>query len=540
MQSADGVLAYEMTVAPTAITVGGENVTTLLYNGLFAPPTLSLDPGETLKLHLVNKRDDDSTNVHYHGTNVSPKVPSDNVFIEIRPGESYDYTVDFPQNHPEGLFWYHPHWHGTTEYQIGSGLSGLISVGDVLSPWPELKGITTRYLILRDIQIVDGKVPNPPDPGNPTMRLVNGLKNPTMPIRPGEVQLWRVGNIGADVFYDLEIEGHKIYELARDGIRHNQPVVYDNLMLPTSSRSEFLIVGGPAGEYTFRTRKIDMGPAGDPHPRTTLATLVSSGAPQTRIKLPTVFPQLADLRDVEICCQRTYDYSETPDGEQFCINNVGTDMGVINTRVRIGCVEEWTINNCTAENHTFHHHQLQFQVVKMNGEDVPFTGWQDNVIIPFRAATEEFPDRCKVDEDGNAQGCTCPTADDPYGSVVVRIPYTNDVIEGRAVYHCHIGEHEDNGMMQIIEMSRSAGRCEAGTPSTLDRHQMSSTERTTCAPREDDHHDHAALPGGRTSDAPGGLWARFIALVGGGASAAPAAPEFSLSSMCYNTPTSVE
>ncbi|MEM7320522.1 MAG: multicopper oxidase family protein, partial [Pseudomonadota bacterium] len=488
LKSENGVLSAEFTVAPSTIEIGGKKVTTLLYNGLFAPPTLHVEPGDQLRLRVNNSREDGSTNVHYHGTNVSPKEPADSVFIEIAPGQVFDYTVDFPEEHPQGLFWYHPHRHGTTEYQIGSGLSGLISVDGVLEPWPELAGITTRHMILRDIQIVDGKVPNPPDPGNPTRRTLNGLINPTIPIRPGEIQLWRVGNIGADIFYDLEIEGHKIHEIARDGVRKNQPVVHETLLLPTSGRTEFLVVGGDPGEYVFRTRKINMGPAGDPHPETTLATLVVSGAPVNGPQLPQVFPALSDLRNAESCCSRTYDFSETADGNTFCINNVGTDMAVINTTVRIGCVEEWTINNCSAENHNFHHHQLQFQVIEKNGKEVPFTGLQDTVTLDYRAATDEFPDRCKCDADGNCTGCTCPTAEDPHGSVVIRIPYLNPVIEGKAVYHCHIGEHEDNGMMQIIEMSRTAGRCEPGNPSNTDRHTLSSTERARCDPGA--HHDH--------------------------------------------------
>jgi suppressor of ftsI len=494
--SENGILETELTVAPHTIEVAGKKVTTNLYNGLFAPPTLRVKPGDTLRLKLTNKKGEgENTNVHYHGTNVSPLPPADSVFIEIKPGEDYQYVVDFPKDHPQGLFWYHPHWHGTTEYQIGSGLSGLISVDGVLDPWPELKDITQRFMILRDIQIKHGKVPNPPDPGDPTNRLVNGLRNPTIPIHPGEVQLWRVGNIGADIYYDLEIEGHKIYEIARDGVRNRVPVVYDHLLLPTSARSEFLIVGGKPGEYIFRTREIDMGPAGDPHPRTTLATLVVSGPEQTEIKLPEIFPELQDLRTARPCCKRTFDFSETGDGEQFCINNVQTDMSVVNTTVRVGCVEEWTINNCTAENHVFHHHQLQFQVIKENGKDVPFTGWQDTVNLPFRAADTDHPNRCKCDEDGDkCTGCTCPTAEDPYGSVVVLVPFLDPVIEGKAVYHCHIAEHEDNGMMQVISMSPDAGRCETGNPSNIDRLKMSPEDRAVCGPSKHKHDDddHAA------------------------------------------------
>ncbi|MEM1007032.1 MAG: multicopper oxidase family protein, partial [Pseudomonadota bacterium] len=492
LKSENGVLSAELTVEMTKIEVGGKEVTTLLYNGLFAPPTLHLNPGDQLKLKLTNNRKDAPTNLHYHGTNVSPKAPADSVFITVNPGDSYDYTVDFPSDHPKGLFWYHPHYHGQTEYQIGSGLSGLISVDGVLDAFPDLAGIKERYMILRDIQIDNGTVPNPPDPGNPTMRLINGLLEPTIPIRPGEIQLWRVGNIGADIFYDLEIDGHKIYQIARDGVNSTQPTAVDHLLLPTSSRTEFLIVGGEPGEYTFRTREINMGPAGDPHPETTLGTLVVSGEPVTGMELPNVFPGLPDLREDEIACARTFDFSETSDGNTFCINNVGTDMSVVNTTVRIGGVEEWTLNNCAAENHSFHHHQLQFQVIEKNGEPVPFTGWQDTVTLDYRAATDEFPNRCKCSADGSeCTDCTCPTAEDPYGSVKVRISYKNPVIEGKAVYHCHIGEHEDNGMMQIIEMSTTADRCAPGNPSALDRESMSSKDRAKCvAGPEHDHSDN--------------------------------------------------
>ncbi len=75
------------------------------------------------------------------------------------------------------------------------------------------------------------------------------------------------------------------------------------------------------------------------------------------------------------------------------------------------------------------------------------------------------------------------------------MPYLDPVIAGKAVYHCHIGEHEDNGMMQIISISADAGSCEAGTPSSIDREKIPSTERATCKPPkgEKDHDDHAAL-----------------------------------------------
>lgn len=479
ISSKDGVLKAELTAQSKQIEVGGVRVTTNLYNDLLVPPTLSLRPGETISLRL-NNQIDQNTNLHYHGLNVSPLVPGDNVFITVQPGQTFDYEIHVPESHPEGLFYYHPHFHGLTEDQIGSGMSGALIIEGLLDPFPQLSGITQRVMMLKDIQIVNGEVPNPPDSSQPTQRTLNGQINPTVKIQPGEIQLWRVGNIGADIFYDLQLEGHTLYEIARDGNLHNQMVPMDHILLPTSARTEFLVVGGPAGDYAFKTNAISMGPQGDSYPEVTLATLESKGDPAPEIALPNNFPQVPDLRDAPLCCNRTYDFSETGDGDQFCINNEQTMMGKTNTTVQFGCVEEWTVNNCSGEYHVFHIHQLDFQVVEKNGQPVDFTGRQDTVTLDYRVQDAAHPNRCQCDDSGNCTNCTCPTPDDPQGSVKVRIPFTDPVILGDFVYHCHIGGHEDAGMMQNISVTETAGACEAGSPSATDREMMSTTDRAIC------------------------------------------------------------
>jgi FtsP/CotA-like multicopper oxidase with cupredoxin domain len=335
--------------------------------------------------------------------------------------------------------------------------------------------------MLKDIQIVNGEVPDPPDSSQPTQRTLNGLINPRVGIQPGELQLWRVGNIGADIYYDLQLEGHTLYEIARDGNLHNRLIPRDHILLPTSARTEFLVRGGPAGEYEFKTLSISMGPQGDTYPEVTLATLVSEGAPVPETALPSDFPQVPDLREAPVCCRRTFDFSETGDGSQFCINGEQTMMGKTNTTVQLGCVEEWTLNNCTGENHVFHIHQLDFQVVEQNGQAVDFIGRQDTVALDFRAQDPSHPNRCQCDDSGNCRNCTCATPEDPQGQVKVLIPFTNPVILGDFVYHCHIGEHEDNGMMQNISVTESAGACEMGSPSSTNREALSPTERAICS-----------------------------------------------------------
>ncbi|MGH3583250.1 MAG: multicopper oxidase family protein, partial [Mycobacterium sp.] len=393
--------------------------------------------GKSERTLALRNRIAQPTNLHYHGMNVSPLGNSDNVFVHVGPGEDFDYEIAIPPDHPVGMFYYHAHQHGLTEFQIGSGLSGGLIVEGLLEPFPELRDLRQHVMLLKDIQIEDGMVADPPDSSMPTMRTLNGQVNPTIAMRPGETQLWRIGNVGADIYYHLQLEGHTFYEVARDGNRHDKIVPRDEILLPTSSRVEVLVQAGPAGHYALKTLAINMGPMGDMYPEVTLATMVAQGAAQQPIVLPSSLLPVDDLRGQPVQQQRSYRFSENMDGDQFYINGKQFDPNRVDTVVQLGDLEEWTLDNCSGENHVFHIHQLDFQVVEVNGVPQPFVGRQDTVNLDFR----------------NTDGAEdCPTDADPHGRVKVLVPFTNPVILGKFVYHCHIGEHEDNGMMQVIEV----------------------------------------------------------------------------------------
>lgn len=436
--SSDGVLEAEFTVETTLVSVAGKQLTTQLYNGLYVPPTLRVKPGDTVNLHLRN-RIAEQTNLHYHGMNISPLGNSDNVFVHVLPERDFDYVLRIPENHPTGLFYYHPHLYGLTERQIMGGMSGLMVVEGLLDPFPDLAGITELQMQLKDTQIVDGRLPEEIDPSAPTNHTLNGLVNPTIRMRPGELQLWRIGNIGADLYYPLVLEGHTFYHVARDGNRQNQLTSSDELLLPPSSRFEVLVRAGAKGSYRFKSLDFDTGPVGDRYPGVTLATVVVDGDPVAPRPLPTDFPPVPDLRDVPRT-PRTIVFDESADGNTFFIDGKTFDPDVVDTSVTLGSTEEWTIKNCTQELHVFHIHQLDFQVVSVNGVEQPFLGRQDTVNLPYAS------DEGEGDED-------CETGTP--GVVKVIIPFTNPNILGKFVYHCHIGGHEDNGMMATIEVTEA-------------------------------------------------------------------------------------
>jgi FtsP/CotA-like multicopper oxidase with cupredoxin domain len=420
VSSKAGVLDTTLKVEMVKTNIGGREVTLRAYNGLYIPPTLRVRPGDTIRLRVVNAIDR-ATNVHYHGMHVSPRGNSDNVFLHLRPGEAFDYRVVIPKSQSPGLYWYHSHAHYESAYQVMSGMSGAIIVEGLLDPLPELRGIRERVMLLKDIQITSaGTVPTNISNNTATTRTINGRVAPTITIRPGETQLWRIGNISANIYYRLRLDGHTMYEIARDGDRQNQPIRREEVLLPAASRTEVLVQGGPPGVYQLRTLGYDTGPAGNQYPEVVLATLISRGDAQHPVVLPSRLPPVEDLRTRPIARKRVIVFSETADGNTYYINGKAYDPNRIDTEAELGDLEEWTIRNDSDEDHTFHIHQTDFQVVEDNGKSVSFTGYRETMNVLRR------------------------------GSIKLLIPFTDPVIVGKFVYHCHILNHEDKGMMATI------------------------------------------------------------------------------------------
>jgi len=429
--SSGGELNTTLRAAAQEIVIAGQKVQTIVYNGLYTPPTLLVQPGDTMNIEIINAFDN-PTNLHHHGTNVSPQNNGDNIFVEITPGAPpYHQQIVFPADHAPGMLWYHPHVDGYVESQIFAGMAGALIVDGILDPFPQLQGITERIMLLKDFQNSGGQIPGGGglvgqiDSNAGTTRTINGQLNPTLKIHPGETQFWRIANVGADIYYRIKLDGHTLYELARDGNRHNQLVPLEEIVIPPGSRNEVLVQGGPPGLYQFRTLYYNQGVDGDQYPEVTLATLISQGQAETPLSLPTKdqFPPVEDLRTQPIAKQRTFVFSENPDTNQFYINAQQFDANRIDAAVTLGAVEEWTIQNVANEEHVFHIHQLDFQVTEINGKAVPFVGRQDIVNLPVQS------------------------------TVKILIPFTNPVIVGKFVFHCHIVAHEDLGMMATVEVT---------------------------------------------------------------------------------------
>jgi len=312
-----------------------------------------------------------------------------------------------------------------------NGMSGMFIVDGVLDNFPHLTSLTERIILLKDFQNFNGTVPTEIDSNADTNRLVNGLVNPLLTIAPGELQLWRIGNLGADIYYNITLgDGITFFELSRDGNVHNLPVPYTFLFIPPSTRLEVFVFGPPAGLYNFTTLAMVTGPNGDAYPDTVLLTLQSTGTPvASPLAIPNNISIPADLTTAPIAKQRTIIFSETPDGLTFFLNGKQYNETRVDTVVNLGDVEEWELLNTAQEFHVFHIHQVPFQVIEVNYESVPYNGRQDTVNLPFSDPNTNVP-----------------------GQVKVLLPFTNPNIQGKFVYHCHILRHEDGGMMNVIQV----------------------------------------------------------------------------------------
>ena len=418
--SRDGALELTLSAGRAPVEVAGRRVIAQVYNGSYVPPTLRVRPGDVVRLRLVNALEE-ATNLHTHGLSVSPLGNSDNVFLHVAPGGAQEYEIRIPSTHAPGLYWYHPHAHGHSDDQVRNGMSGALIVEGLLDPFPDLRDLREHVLLLKDAQIGDGHIVHR-GIGDDAIRTVNGMLNPTITLRPGETQLWRIGNVGADLYYLLTLDGHRFYEVARDGQRLAHLVPKRQLLVEPGAREEVLVQAAGPGTYALRTAQFSTGPQGNHYAGVVLATVRVAGGAVTPIALPEQLLPVADLRGA-VTGRRTIVFSETDDGDTLFIDGRTFDPNRIDTRVALGAIEEWTIRNASGELHDFHIHQTHFQVTEVNGVPQRFDGYQDIVNVPV------------------------------HGAVKVIIPFTDPVIVGRFVYHCHLLSHEDKGMMATIEVT---------------------------------------------------------------------------------------
>ncbi len=431
--SASGVLDVRLEAGSGSHVVAGRTVTSLGYNNGLPGPTLRVRPGDTLRIELVNSLDE-PTNLHVHGLHVSPEGNGDNVFVRVDPGESFAYEHRIPKDHPPGTYWYHPHHHGNVADQVFGGLYGAIVVEDDL-----VSVARDRVLVISDIDLdEDGRVRIPAEADQMSGRegaivLVNGQVSPALEGATGERERWRVINACTSRYLDLSVEGQEVELLGVDLGPLAAPVSGGALVLAPGNRAD-LVLTLREGRGVLRAKPYDRGSmmggmmgggSSFPNGGELVSIAVSGQAQRAAPELPSR-PEPPDLRGLAIERTRTLTFEMgmggmmSGGGMSFTIDGDSFDSNRIDQSVRSGAVEEWVIRNDSTLDHPFHLHVWPMQVVAAGAEPRSSVDWRDVVNVPAR------------DE------------------VTVRIAF--DDFTGRTVYHCHILDHEDRGMMGVVDV----------------------------------------------------------------------------------------
>lgn len=429
--------AVTLVAAPQRLQFGDTQTLGMTYNGKYAGPLLKVSPGGTLRVRLVNHLTQD-TNLHFHGILASPLGRSDNMMIAVKPGEAFDYEVKVPSMQTPGLYWYHTHIHGSTEEGVMGGLSGPLLVEGFIDQYLSGARPVEQILVLKTHSEDPGLFAFFKNEHDSRILTINGRKNTSFSMRPGQRQLWHVGNFGPDEPFHLSIKGHPLIIVGRDGVPALHPTSAESITVYPGSRYEVLIDAGAPGIFPImgsddngdgrgrgtergrhERRDEDDDKAGNDHNE--VGTLRVGGQPSPTSPLPQLKPAPArDLSEAHIDISRTIVFGET--WRHYTINGHAFDHTRVDTRVPLGNIEEWNIKNDTDQLHVFHIHQVNFQVMKVNGQAQSFNGAVDTVPIA------------------------------PNQSVTVRIAFTQPEIVGRFMYHCHVLQHEDGGMMAQIEV----------------------------------------------------------------------------------------
>jgi FtsP/CotA-like multicopper oxidase with cupredoxin domain len=484
VNSVNGVLNAELTMKHS-VDDAGYNHYCFNYatsKGDVESPTLRLNQGDRLLLDVKDRIETDdsagmmempatagkvcgdggmmmlsSTNVHFHGLNVPPICHQDDVLTTLlQPNDpKFRFDIQIPKNEPPGLYWYHPHVHGFTEFQVNGGAAGALIVEGMEKFHPEVTGLKERVFVIRQQYLVPW-VPGPYQLSiNYQVAAFPSFPSPIIDMKPNEKQFFRVANATIQDFLPLQVwfngKPQKLQLIALDGYPLPQSRFQETILIPPAGRAEFIVQAPPQNnDAIFITLAYSTGPTGNPDLEQELAKISVSGnekeTPETKQEINATERasqasmksiKFADLEKQKPTTERKLYFSEEFGGTngpiQFYITVDGQKQKVFEANEKpvitthVGAVEDWTIENRALETHAFHIHQIHFKVLEVDGKPVADQDLRDTIEVPFW----EGPGH-------------------PYHSFKARFDFRDPTIAGTFVFHCHILLHEDLGMMHKI------------------------------------------------------------------------------------------
>ena len=445
LRSAGGRLEASLEAAESSVDLGGRKGRLFAFNGLVPGPRFELEAGDEVTLMLDNALGE-PTNLHFHGLHVPPTGAADNIFLHVPSGESFTYRFTIPPDHPAGLFWIHPHLHGSVARQVSRGLAAPFVIRGAIDEVPEVAAADEFIFVVQDFEL--GPAGEVLEPSMPELMLgregsfvtLGGSRNPVIPIRRGGLVRLRLVNGSASRFYRLRLEEHPLHLIGVDGGALDAVRTVDEILFLPGERLDIL-VKGTRDEGAFRLLDLpyDRGMAGmmggmmgggmmggarggsGSATPTTLATFEYRGRAEKPRGLPQALPGTLGALPRPGGETRRFQLGQGMGmgrGMSFTINGREFAADRIDSRVGLGSVEEWEYVNNTPMDHPMHLHTNPFQLVGADGSVDP--AWRDVVLVPAN------------------------------GRARFRVRF--DDFAGKAVHHCHILDHEDQGMMATVMM----------------------------------------------------------------------------------------
>ena len=428
-----------ITLGQVTMTTARATLTTRALNGSVPGGTVHVFPGDDLRVTFRNDlsaqpgarkevnayQTPDTSNLHWHGAHVSSRRPGDDAKLVVAPGESYEYTIEVPEDHMPGTHWIHPHHHGSTALQVGGGAAMAFIVKDPPGYLPadvasakDVVWVVQQFDVdeLESISALSGDgLFAAKDVSVNYFMTVNGVATPEVRMAPYEWQRWRIvfaGWLGeAPLGFKLP-SSCDMYLLAKDGIYiDDYPRQLSSAEVPIGGRADLMVRCPPGGGGDVTAQDA------------VLATILLSGAARDNTELsrwgPREMPSyLKDLRDTEATegCSCPVDF----DGDN-AVNGVRYTGEYMHTSF-IGAIVERTLQGVVE--HPYHQHTYPFQLISAEGGNR-----RGNIDMSEWNHIGDWQD--------TYQG----------GSAIVR--YKTTKFSGSLMFHCHRLKHEDRGMMAL-------------------------------------------------------------------------------------------
>lgn len=431
-----GIFEANLEAKAGIVNVNGVQANLLTYNGYYPGPTINIKKGELLRIHFKNSLPQTGTNIlgyergitniHTHGFHVSPKEPADAAHLMVMAGETYDYQYDTSKQPAGTMCFYHCHVHGLTAEQYWAGLAGCLITED---PNNLLSSYETHTMVIKDISL-SGSQPTAYSSTMDYMKgkegsivMVNGQVNPVLNIRPGQVQRWRILNAANARFLKLNLQQHGLQLIGTDGGLLDKPYAVSEILVAPGERVDLLVKAvKTTGSYKLLSLPYDRG-CGSPLQTVTLMTVTYKGTPVSDSIPSTINSEAKRLNmDVSSLPKRQLTLSMMM-GRGY-INGQDFDVNPYTLMSTVGTYEVWEISVKGNMDHPFHFHINHAQVLSISGGDSNYASlyttapaWKDTIIVPKN------------------------------GKITILVSIQD--YTGMTMFHCHIVEHEDIGMMGI-------------------------------------------------------------------------------------------